>query len=122
MFYRFSAEALLDGWIALLNLFYDDYVDCHYVEAVRIFEDHCDETKEKCDIQQVLRNVEANVFIIVSTLSSFGDVVENWHDMDQEEIEDLSLQFGKDISKLLRMVFGVKKQRFPHGDRRTTLA
>ena len=67
---------MLDAYIALWSLFYDDYVDCHYEAAIQVFTDHCTLKKDACTTFQILENLKENVFHLITVLMTIGDISE----------------------------------------------
>ena len=70
----------------MINLFYDDYVVCHYEDALSVFVHHCKKTEDACRIDAILKNLEANVFQLISVATSIGDAFENYSITDEEDM------------------------------------
>ena len=79
-------ENFFDSAITLINLFYDDYVVCHYEDAISVFISHCKKNEEICRFDSLLENLEANIFRIISVATSIGDVFENFSITDPEDM------------------------------------
>ena len=84
-------ENWFDSGITMINLFYDDYVVCHYEDALSVFIDHCKKDELSCRIDAVLKNLEANVFQLISVATSIGDVFENYSITDAEDMQGVML-------------------------------
>ena len=91
----------------MINLFYDDYVVCHYEDALSIFISHCKKNETVCRFDSLLENLEANVFRIISVATSIGDVFENYEITNAEEMEEVSMQLGKDASQVAQLLTGM---------------
>ena len=102
-----SFENFFDSGITLINLFYDDYVVCHYDDALTIFVSHCKKNETVCRVDSLLENLEANVFRIISVATSIGDIFENYEITSAEEMEEVSLQLGKDASQVAQLLTGM---------------
>ena len=84
-------ENFFDSGITMINLFYDDYVVCHYEDALSVFVNQCKKTEDSCRLDAVLMNLEANVFQLVSVATSIGDVFENYSITDEEDMKGVML-------------------------------
>ena len=109
MFYSFGPEEFLDAIIALTNLFYDDYVDCHYDRAVRMFVKHCKKNEDLCRSEALVKNLSLNVFSIVQIGTSIADVSVGSDVQEIDELKKIMSRVGKDMSKLLKLIFGMKR-------------
>ena len=49
-----TIENYYDTGITLVNLFFDDYVVCHYEDALSVFVDHCKKNETVCRIDSLL--------------------------------------------------------------------
>ena len=76
LFEVFTFDNLLDAYIALWSLFYDDFVNCHYDTAVQVFIDHCTVTEDACDLVHILENLKDNVFNFITVLMTIADLSE----------------------------------------------
>ena len=116
VFEVFTFQNLLDSYIALWSLFYDDYVDCHYEAAISVFVNHCNANQDACTTKEIIGNLKKNVFHITTVLMTVGDIGERTY-IDEAEYEEVMEQLGKDASELGRLVIGIRHSRYEHGNR-----
>ena len=113
---NFTFQNALDAYIALWSLFYDDYVDCHYEEAISVFTDHCTANADSCTTKEIIHNLQKNVFHLITVLMTIGDISERTY-FDEAEYEEVMVQLGKDTSELGRYVLGIDRKKFDHQHR-----
>mmetsp|Transcript_7066 Transcript_7066/g.11900 ORF Transcript_7066/g.11900 Transcript_7066/m.11900 type:complete len:193 (+) Transcript_7066:31-609(+) len=97
LFVDFTFENLFDASISLINLFYDDYVVCHYDKALSLFLEHCRKEPEMCEPKHLSEQWEPNVFRIISITTSLGDAFGENSVEDPKGLMEIMLQLGKDI-------------------------
>ena len=107
-------DNLFDACITLLNLFYDDYVVCHYQDAVQKFVHHCKVSEGACNLDHIFKNLAQSIFSILAIGSSVGDVFANFSVMKTDEMEQIMMQLGRDTSQFLRAVLGIKYSKYDH--------
>ena len=74
VFYSPGPEEVLDALIGMANLFYDDYVVCHYENAIHQFVKHCRIKVDNCQGEAIVKNMQTNIFYFVEVLTSVLDV------------------------------------------------
>ena len=101
----------------MLNLFYDDYVDCHYEDAILVFVNHCRSEPGACNVTSIIDNLKENIFHFVTVFMNIADISEQYAYMSAIEFEGIMLQAGKDVSTLARLIIGIKHSSYKHSDR-----
>ena len=59
-----------------------------------------------------MENCGTHVFSLVAVASSLGDVFQSENPLEIEDMEEIMLEVGKNISHFLRLILGMAKRNF----------
>ena len=105
---NFSVRNTLDMLVTIYNLFYDDFVVCHYQQTISTFIEYCNTNPELCQNEAVEKHMKKSVFKFIVVITAIGDIFEEDNDfVDPKVVGRVVLGIGKDVCQIVKMVLGM---------------